>query len=376
MKQFEIIVIIVIVFIILFYIYKKNNIKFENFGQYNTTYRRVCSEVRGEVRGETICQEQQYNTITFPAGFTFDSNLNITNNIENFFNIYLSLIDTDYINDKVKQYIDPTSNMQQIFTQKNGSLLDFSDTTVSLLNKIYFGMKNLTDNQLNLYGMYIIIRQKLLNRLNNNDNYIYKYRDFKIIAIPKTMTNQTTINQQLQPNLQSVTVEEYDDNGTRKVITKQKDRKEIENINDCSGNGICIIPIKVLAKQDMTTKYKTTNGLDVYNIRDEINNNISNVIRLCQLNIVRDLFLIYKDAVVPRLNYDTNLTNLQNTNVNFIRLESEISSTLASISPKKNNNVRITEIMTNKDDARESSKVKETLKQRVEKDKEEKNKGK
>jgi hypothetical protein len=46
------------------------------------------------------------------------------------------------------------------------------------------------------------------------------------------MTEQTTIIQQLQPNLQTVTVEEYDDNGTRKVTSKQKDRKEIENIND------------------------------------------------------------------------------------------------------------------------------------------------
>jgi hypothetical protein len=347
---------------------------FENFGVlfgwYDNTYRRVCSEVRGE----TICQEQPYRAIKFPAGFTFDSNINISNNIEKFFNIYLSLIDTNFINDKVKQYIDPTLDMQQIFTQKNASLLDFSDTTVSLLNKIYFGMKNLSENQKNLYGMYIIIRQKLLNRLNNNDNYIYKYRDFKIIIIPKTITNQSTINQQLQPNLQTVTVEEYDDNGIRSTINKQKDRKEIENIKDCSGNSICIIPIKVLAKQDMSTKYKTSSGLDVYNIRDEINNNISNVIKLCQLNIVRDLFMIYKDAVVPRLNYDTNLTNLQNTNISFIRLEAEISSTIASISPKKNINVRLTEVMTNKDDANESSKVKETLKKRVEKDKEDKNK--
>lgn len=366
MEQFEIIIVIIIIFIILFYIYKKKNNMFEKFGGlfgwYDNTPINVCSEILSE----TICQEQSYRTIRFPAGFTFDSNINISNNIEKFFNIYLDLIDTNFINDKVKQYIDPTLDMQQLFTQKNASLLDFSETTVSLLNKIYFGMKNLTEKQLNLYGMYVIIRQKLLNRLNNNDAYNYRYRNFKIYAIPKTMTDPTIISQQIQPNIQTVTVEEYDDDGTRRVITKQKDRKEIENIKDCSGNGVCIIPIKVLAKQDMSTKYKTTNGLDIYHIRDEINNNINNVIKLCQLNIVRDLFMIYKDAVVPRLNYTTNFTNLQNTNINFIRLEAEIATTLASISPKKNNNVNLSEIIINKDDTKELNNAKDSLRQRVE----------
>lgn len=365
MEQFEIIAIIAIVLIILLFIYKKNNNKFENFGFYDNTYRRICSEIGSEI----ICQEQPYRALRFPPGFTFDSNINISNNIEKFFNIYLTLIDTNFINDKVKQYINPTMDMQQIFTEKKGSLLDFSDTTISLLNKIYFGMKNLSDNQLNLFGMFIIIRQKLLNRLNNNDNYNYKYRDSKIIIIPKNLTNEVTINQQLQPNLQTVTVEDYGDDGVRRVVSKQKDKKEIENINDCSGNGICVIPIKVLARQDMTTKYKTTTGQDVYNIRDEINNNISNLIKLCQLNIVRDLFMIYKDAVIPRLNYDTNLTNLQNTDVNFIRLEAEISNTLALISPKRNNNVRLLEAINNKEDVNESTKAKQTLKERVDKNK-------
>ena len=233
----------------------------------------------------------------YSPGFSFTTSKNISDNIEKFFNTYLLLIDTNYINQKVAQYIDASGTMQSIFTQNNASILDFTTNTFDMLNKIYFSHNSIIDeSNFTLYGIFSLIKFRIKNELNSKENYIYKYDGNKFVyMIPKKISLIDLANTNI-----------------------------IFNTDDCSGNNICKINIKTIAGQDIWKKLKKNKSQDIDIIRYKISDNINNAIILCELYIVQDLFAIAYGALKSNQNYQANMNILQ-TNPDYISLQNEIN---------------------------------------------------
>ncbi len=294
---------------------------------------------------------------TYNTNFKYETMEIITNNIEKFFNTYLNLINTNRINNKLKEYLvnngDLTDiSMQSIFTLKNLDLYSFSDEIYSLINKIYFSYsKNLDDNKIMLYGLFIAIKYKF-SKLNNN---IYTFNYYKGVLVLVPTKNQNfiiTVSEFKDPsNFKDINEEKRDETG--KVISsfsRNVNITEVDDINKCYdsdhiNNKFCYITIKDFAGETLIKKYKilTDKIIEEKNklygpntavaildyielIRRELANNLYQIVLLCELKIVRELILAYNNALSTMENYSIdNYNNIISTD-KFKNLEIEINN--------------------------------------------------
>lgn len=323
-KYLIIILLIVFLIIVIMKLHerKKNNTKNNNIFEMMRLIENM-QDTTSYVRDEIVLE--RIKSPNFEENFKFDTMEKVSNNIEKFFNTYLNLINTNRINENLNEYITNKGDlkdisMQSIFTKKNLNLNVFSNKIYSLINKIYFAnSKYINEDSLNLFGLFNVIKSKL----NDNNLFTYNYRNFEFILVPKNMPNIIFNDETLNgPN--NMIEEEQDILDIEgKVVGKNKvlvDKTRKKNIRKCYDeehkNNICKLSIKNLAGQELIDRFSHTTG-DIPVIRDEFANNLDKIIKLCELNIVRELILAY----------DSNISNTDN----FKNLEQRITDTHNSI---------------------------------------------
>ena len=219
--------------------------------------------------------------------------------------MYLDVIDVGCINDKIKIYINPSLTMGQIFKEKNLSLIDLNPNIFKALDNIYFSNNpEINETQLNKYGVFKMIKQRLENmKLNNNNYEMYYDNNYNMFMINKNI-KQESILEKIKPKIEEVLEKIYQNGVEIGEMRKSVDRNQIEHTGDCNGE-ICKIPIKNLIGQDMIKKLNTKVGRGwdkVEALRNDLSTNISALKFILEINIVIDLFLKYYDI--------TNLSNL------------------------------------------------------------------
>lgn len=295
--MFILILVVIILLIGYFLIDKKSN-------QYN--YIDKFTNVFGETILDETCAKnlicgETCNTVTLPKFFKFDNDENVRNHIEEFFRLYLTVIDIGCINDKIKTYINPDLTLQKIFKEKQLSLNDLSPLTYKLIDNIYFS-NNVAINEakLNNYAGFKLVKQKLENlKLDNFDYDLYYDEDYVMYMIKKTVSSEESL---LDIDSEKIT-EKINSIGNY-----------IENTKLCQSDA-CKIGIKTLIGQDMIEKLGGFSELNnkILNIRDDLSKNINIMKILCETSIVIDLMLKYYD--ITNLNDLVNLFKNKNIDI-------------------------------------------------------------
>ena len=371
----KIVIAILLIIIILFLVLKLNKVKNildnNNFTNdiNNITIVKEYFGFDDNIRDEEIKRNKrtvngrEVKELNYPRNFNYSSDTSITNNIESFFNTYVVLINTDYINQKIQEYIDPTGNMQTIFTSKRASLLNFTGLIQSLLNKLYeayysgyyqeISSSGRTNDQiykdnLYLFGIYSAIINNLKHKKELTRRFQYRYK-FNI-------TQETPTSEELLFSMIPL------------AITEEEIQRNISNINpritssvtinstnyntrilnnmsaSCPQNNICYYPIRDYIKPLILSEDNMTTDKQNY-IKIQFKNNIENIKKLTELTIVKELFIIHSDSRDERDNEEENRGNSGNSgnnsnfnslkrNSNFINLQNEINSTINLITFK------------------------------------------
>jgi hypothetical protein len=303
---------------------------------------------------------------------------------------YLNLINTNRINTKLKEYLinkgDLTDiRMQTIFKLKKMDLDSFSEDIYSLINKMYFSKsKNIDNNKIMLYGLFLVIKLKF-SKLNNNF-YTFNYYIANLVLVPtqntKFVINRESLND--PSNIQIINEKTKDASGNIVTKTRHTSLTNVDDINKCFDsehrkNKFCLInstnlgddlSIKNYALTNLYKKYevivnrineekkkmsKSTEPvltLNAWNqieiIKKELANNLYHLIILCELKIVRDLILAYNDALPTMKSYKIeNYKNIVNTE-NFKKLQAEINkvkSNMKIYTPELDKNLTIDTIL-------------------------------
>jgi hypothetical protein len=317
------ILILVLITLIIGYVFiNKKQKKYEFLGNLfpeQTLEEEIKTEIKGEIKEEYcndnyICN-QKCDKIYLPPNFKFDTPENIRDHIEDFFNIYLDIVDIGCINDKIKRYINPNLTIGKIFKEKNLLLTDLNPNIFASLDNIYYANNPLiNDLRLNKYAIFKMIKQRLENFKLNNNNYNFYYdNSFNMFMINKNIKEED-IREKIKPKDEEI-LEKVFQNGVeieqrRKII----DRNEIEHTGDCTGQ-VCKMSINTLTGQDMIRKLnaKANKGWDkVQILRQELSSNIEFLKLVLEVQIVTDLLFKYYDI--------TNITDMTDiNNINNIR---------------------------------------------------------
>jgi hypothetical protein len=382
----KIVIAILLIIIVLFLVFKLNNNKFDTKNLINNInnitvvkeYFSFDDNVPGEEnkvrRNRRVNNGIKTKELQYPRNFKYNDDSLITDNIESFFNTYVLLIDTDFINQKIQEYIDPSGNMQTIFSSKNASLLDFTGLIQSLLNKLYKASypgyyqesipsgrtsdKIYKDN-LYLFGIYSAIINNLKNKRQSSRRFQYRYKfnpeqnnptseELLLTMVPLQITeeqiydNISNINPRLTP---SVTINSTTYNN--RILSNMN--------NSCNQNQICYYPIV-----DYVKPYIFSDNIpdDKKNyIATQLKYNIDNIKKLTELAIVKELLIINSDSRNDRDSEDRdnenrdsennsenrnnsgnrNNYNTLKTNPNYINLQNEINSVINLITFKSDN---------------------------------------
>jgi hypothetical protein len=366
----KIVVAILLIIIILFLVFKLNKVKnivdnnnFINDITIVKEYFGFDDNIRGEEirRNKRTVNGREVKELNYPRNFNYGNDSSITNNIESFFNTYVLLIDTDFINQKIQEYIDPSGNMQTIFSSKRASLLDFTGLIQSLLNKLYHASypgyyqetipsgrtsEQIYKDNLYLFGIYSAIINNLKDKREQSRRFQYRYKfnitqemptseELLLSKIPLTITEEeirTRISNINPRATSSVTIN-----------TNNYNTRILNNPNaSCAQNQICYYPITEYIKPLILSSENITTDKQNY-IKAQLKNNISNIKKLCELKIVKELFIINSESRNERDDEEYNRGNNQNNNSNFnrlkrntnyINLQNEINSTINLITFK------------------------------------------
>ncbi len=323
------------------------------------------------------------NPPIFEPNFMFDTEDKVRNNIEKLFNLYLDLINTNRINNKLNEYLVNKGDlnnisMQSIFTTKNLNLNSFSNKIYSLITNIILSVsKYINEDKYHLFALFNLIKIKLADT-NNQFNYNY-YKDLhRFVFVPKNMPN-FVINSETLNNPNDIEEEMVNQkNELGEVIgsfARQKNKTRVNNIYECYDDkhksNICQFSLEAIIVDKINSlaekgkkhiKYQSTpidtntdnnvararliSDEEMYYeneyinyIRSEFGNNLDKIILLCELNIVRELILAYNDALSTNNDYLINYNNIKNTD-NFKNLENEISNVLDSIQIYEEKNIK------------------------------------
>ena len=275
---------------------------------------------------------QKCNTIILPENFKFDTPESIRDRIEDFFNIYLDIVDVGCINDKIKRYIDPSLTLGKIFKEKNISIVDLNPNIFKTLDNIYFSNNpQINETQLNKYGVFKMIKQRLENmKLNNNNYEMYYDNNYNMFMINKNI-RQESILEKIKPKMEEI-VEKFYKNGVEIGEMRQfVDRNQITHTGDCNGE-VCKIGIKNLIGQDMIKKLNTKVGKGwdkVEALRDDLSTNISVLKLILEISIITDLMLKYYD--ITNLSDIENLLRIKGIQGRYNSLRALLTSTLGNV---------------------------------------------
>ncbi len=313
------ILIFVLTTIIIAYFYNNSKPKYEYL------VNIMGEEIKEESCNQNYICGETCNMISLPVNFKFDSHENVRDNIEDFFAIYLDVLDVGCINDKIKTYIDPNLTMKKIFNQKNLSLSDFSPLTLILIDNLYFSNNPLIrETQLDKYAGFKLVKQRLDSIRNGNLNYNLFYdSSFNMFMLNKNITSEQ-IAEKIRPKMEEI-VDRISN------ITKNIDLNEIINTNDCTSD-VCKISIKNLIGQDMIKKLGGTFN-KVSELREDLSSNINILKLLCEYSIVIDLLLKYYNIT----NVNDLITVLRNNNVSISKyneLKNIIQTNVAKLNSK------------------------------------------
>lgn len=316
----------------------------------------------------------------YKKDFKYETIEIIRDNIEPFMITYLNLINTNRINTKLKEYLinkgDLTDiRMQTIFKLKKMDLDSFSEDIYSLINKMYFSnSKNIDNNKIKLYGLFLVIKLKF-SKLNNNF-YTFNYYIANLVLVPtqnkQFIINRENLNDESKyrnireilndpSNIRIINEKTKDASGNIVTKTRHISITNVDDINKCFDsehrkNKFCLInginfgddlgrnnyaltnlykKYEVIVnrineeKKKMSKSTEPVLTLDAWNqiqiIKKELANNLYQMIILCELRIVRDLILAYNDALPTMKSYNVNnYKNIINTE-NFKKLQAEIN---------------------------------------------------
>ncbi len=365
----KIVIVILLIIIIVFLVLKLNKVKnivgnnnFINDITIVKEYFGFDDDIRGEEirRNKRIVNGREVKELNYPRNFNYGNDSSITNNIESFFNTYVLLIDTDFINQKIQEYIDPSGNMQTIFSSKRASLLDFTGLIQSLLNKLYHASypgyyqetipsgrtsEQIYKDNLYLFGIYSAIINNLKHKREQSRRFQYRYKfnitqeaptseELLLSMIPLTITEEEISSRisNINPRTTSSVT----------INTTNYNTRILNNPNaSCAQNQICYYPITEYIKPLILSSENMTKEKQDY-IKAQLKNNIANIKKLCELTIVKELFIIKNDSLNERDSEESNRGNSNNNsnfnvlkrNPNFINLQNEINSTINLITFK------------------------------------------
>ena len=265
--------------------------KYKSFFNYN--YKEYflpinCETIDGEyISGEYIGSEfipNKEDEIILPPGFTFDTNAKVNANIEQFFKLYIKLINVNFINQKLAQYAGPGVTMQTIFLNNNLTLFNLNNQ-LNQLDLIYITKHNkITNRVIFYYGIYKLIKKRLRNELDNNEKFSYKYK----VNVDSECANKIIgYDIYLFPKIW----------GEEKIKEEQKlipskhvegeDKYEKKHSKNCKDNEICKIKHTKLYNEDLFEQYE--NNRDFENYRKGLAVNLNSMIKITELEIVKQL---------------------------------------------------------------------------------------
>lgn len=285
----------------------------------NNSYDFVNDKIKA-YQEEQICVKEECNKVCnyvrLPQNFRFNTQENIRDYIEEFFTLYLNILDVECINNKIKKYIGPDLTMGKIFKLKNLTLDSFSLLTNILIDNVYFA-NNIKVNQtkLNNFGIFKLVKNKFNTRLKD---YKYYYDSKLYITLTKNI---------VKPEMEEI---------LNKIITSEDSQIILKNILDCSDSK-CMIDINSLYYYDIIKRLSSYVDINFQKIKDDLGLNINRLIELCQLSIVIDLFLKYNNV-----NNINDLTNIINTN-NIILYNSLRQEIVNNINFIKSNNYNVSD---------------------------------
>lgn len=285
----------------------------------NNSYDFINDKIRA-YQEEQICVKEECNKVCnyvkLPKYFTFNTQENIRDYIEEFFTLYLNILDVECINNKIKKYIGSDLTMGKIFKLKNLSLNSFSLLTNILIDNVYFA-NNIKVNQtkLNNFGLFKLIKNKFDIRLKD---YKYYY-DSKFYI--------TLIKNTIKPEMEEI---------LNKDILSEDTQIILKDILDCT-NSKCIIDINSLYYYDIVKRLSAYVNINLQKIKDDLGLNMNRLIELCQLSIVVDLFLKYNN--VNNINDLTKIININNITL-YNSLRQQIQDNINNI---KSNNYNISD---------------------------------
>jgi hypothetical protein len=302
---------------------KKLNIKNENLIVLNTndflrnnSYDFINEKIKA-LQEEQMCVKDECNKVCnyvqLPQNFKFNTKENIVLYIEEFFILYLNLLDIGCINAKINKYIGKTLTLGKIFREKNLTLDDFSPLTYLLIDNLYFANNALLNkSKLNNYGIFKLLKNKFNQKLMDY-KYYYKYDSDFYITLTK--------NNILSKNIQSEHIlseyipgehilseyipgehilSEYipGKHILSEYIPGEQINSETElilnNILDCKED-LCKIDMSSLYYYDMVKRLTPYENINFEKLKDDLGLNINILIEICQLSIIIDLFLKYNN---------------------------------------------------------------------------------
>lgn len=289
---------------------KNNNNKIEKIDphiNYNSTYDFINDRIM-TLQEEKMCIKDECkktcNYVSLPEDLIFNTPEKIRDYIEEFFILYLNVLDIGCINNKIKKYIGNELSIGKIFKLKNLTINSFSPLTNILLDNIFF-VNNIESDRRDTtgYGIFKLMKNKF-NSILNKYKIQYKSDYIKLIQRVDEITNNNTIN-------------------------------EIENINDCSGSQ-CVIYIETICFDDIIKRLSQYGNIELEKIREDLWLNKDILIELCQMSIVIDLFLKYYEINLSNL---SNLTNIMNIHINkYNILRENIMENIKKIKSKNYSN--------------------------------------
>ena len=244
----------------------------------NNSYDFVNDKIR-IIQEEQLCSKEDCNKVcnyvTLPQDFVFDTQEKIRDYIEEFFILYLNLLDIGCINNKIKQFMGPDLSVGKIFKLKNLSLNDFSPLTYILIDNLYFANSIVIDEiKLNNYGLFKLVKNKFDAKLIN---YKYYYNS--------TLNSITLVKNTIKPEMEELLI---------KNVSSEDSNIVLRDILECTESK-CTINMKSLYFYDIIKRLNKYPNINFNKIRDDIGLNLTNLIELCQNSIIFDLFLKYNN---------------------------------------------------------------------------------
>lgn len=302
LKKTIIPIIFIIIFILLTFAISYKNERIENLSNIpieniiiNNSYDFLDDKIK-IIQEENTCIKNECNKVCnyviLPENFTFDTQEKIRDYIEEFFILYLNILDVECINNKIKKYIGPELTMGKIFKLKNLSLNSFSPLTNILIDNIYFANNiQINEIKLNNFGLFKLVKNKFDMKLKD---YKYYYNsNFQISLIKNT----------IKPEMEEI---------LNKNILSEDSQKSLNNILDCTDSK-CIIYMNSLYFYDIVNRLSSHLNINLQNIRNDLNLNMNTLIELCHSSIIIDLFLKYNNIN----NIDDLANKINYNNINF-----------------------------------------------------------